>query len=443
MKLPFGCVALGAALFLSALLAAPARAWGPRDDEANRQRMMNDMRASAAAGHRASFNSLQRSNEAHDRSYGSSSGSSGRGGTGSSGGGFGAPATYQPSGPRSIVATYNFTIRRQESAIQAAARLEGEAAAGNAQSAFDLGRILYTGYGGAAHDEARARGAFCRAAALGHAPAQTQCGLMLYRGLAGAKDEAAGLGWLKKAADADDSYGQALYGLFVYGRSTRTRLDAPAPEAIAYLQKAADRGEMVAESALGTAYLFGVGVPKDEAKAFAYNGRAAAKGDRGAMNDLSTAYLYGHGVAKDPAQGLSWTRKSAELGFPPAMTVLGKMSMIGDAGAAKDEKAAAVWFRKAAEAGDPEGAALYALLLIEGRVVPKNEAAGARFARVAADGGNALGQQLTAKAYYFGWGGPKDLEESARWFKRAAAQGDKESVEALKEADIAAAAKTL
>ena len=157
---------------VSALLSVgPARA-DPASDEANRQNMMAEMRASAAANDRANFDSAQRDQANYDRAHsgssggGAASGSGGGGGSGSAG--YGSPGPRPSTGPQSIVASYSFVIHRQESPAAMISRLEQEAGAGNGLSAFNLGRIAYTGFDGEARDDAVARRWFGDAAKLGH-----------------------------------------------------------------------------------------------------------------------------------------------------------------------------------------------------------------------------------------------------------------------------------
>ena len=116
----------GAAIVALYPCAASAQ-WNAGNDEANRQAMMAQMRASAAANDRANEESQRRFNDNAARSA-SSNRSGGGGGTsgGSSGGGYTGTGSggYRDVGPRSIVKSYTFTIRRQESVAALAVRLE-------------------------------------------------------------------------------------------------------------------------------------------------------------------------------------------------------------------------------------------------------------------------------------------------------------------------------
>lgn len=406
------------------------------DDEANRQRMMADMRANAAAADRRNQDSIASSQAASAR-YAERTGSSGIGTNGGASGGSGwaAPATYQPSGPRSIVAEYNFTIRRQEAPGAALARLLQEAATGNTQSAFNAGRMLYSGYGGVARNDAAAREQFMKAAAAGHVAAQAQYGYMLHEGIGGPVNAVEGDRLLKVAADGDDSYGAANYGLNRLKQGHRTG-SADLGEAVAYLQKAADSGSVIGQATLGTlVYQQGVGATQDWAKAEQFTRLAAEQGEPLAIRELGRMYLSGRGVAKDPAQGLALLNKAATAGDGQAMGFLAQFALSGEFGS-RDVAKGAEWMRKGAEAGDPGSMANYAVLLMTGQGVTKDLSTGARWALKAAELGEVHGQTAIAKAYYFGEGVPKDMVQSASWFRKAAAQGDTEAIEAMKDEEI-------
>ena len=165
-------VAIGLIIVAVASSVVSARA-DPASDEATRQSMMADMRSSAATNDRANFESQQRqqADAARYSNSGNSGSSTASSGTSTSAGGVGTGG-YRSVGPRSVVSSYTFTVRRQESSAALASRLQTEATAGNALSAFNLGRILYTGFDGIPRNDASARHWFGEAARLGHPGAQ-------------------------------------------------------------------------------------------------------------------------------------------------------------------------------------------------------------------------------------------------------------------------------
>lgn len=390
------------------LMAAPMAAhadWNQANDEANRQRMMNDMRASDARNDRLNFESQQRATSGY-----TSSTNSGSSYSGSSDSGYAyTPYQYVPEGPHSVVATYEFTIYKQESEAETIARVRGEAEDGNAQSQFNLGRIYYTGYG-VPLDIAEARKWFCAAAKQDHPIAKSQCAGMMYNGQGGPADTTQAMAYLKESAAKGDPYGEALYGFFVIADATRAgKGDQPEPEAVAYLEKAAAQGQAVAQGALG-----------------------------------SIVYFYGtHGAVQDVPRAVGYLRQCAAQNIPMCMGMMGMMYVSGQNGVTKDQIEGVRLLKAAAAGGQADAAGVLALLMGGDAFGIRDDAAAFAYAQQAAKGGDVQGEVVLAKFYYFGQGTAKDLVQSARWFKAAAAQGNQESIDALKEDDLAEAAKQL
>ena len=113
----------------------------------------------------------------------------------------------------------------KETEQQTIARIQSEAQACDVQSQFNLGRILFTGYG-VARDDTGARRSFGAAAKQGHsqAQAQTQYGAMLYNGQGGPADRAEGLNFVRKACDQGEAYAKALQGFFSLLELNKTRV---------------------------------------------------------------------------------------------------------------------------------------------------------------------------------------------------------------------------
>ncbi len=76
------------------------------------------------------------------------------------------------------------------------------------------------------------------------------------------------------------------------------------PQAVAYAQKAADKGDTEAMALLGMFYLNGMGVPTDTTKAFAYSKQAAYAGNALGAANLAQIYAFTEGFEKDLA--LAW-----------------------------------------------------------------------------------------------------------------------------------------
>ena len=406
----WGSATASACLALLIAIGLPFSAhaeWNQAKDEANRQRMMNSMRASAAASDRRSAESLARSQQSYERNRGTvaRAPTATRPPGGSTVTGSRPPGGDADAGvTRSVGLSEEFTVYVQETEPQTIERVTREARAGSMQSQFNLGRILFAGYG-TPRDDRGARLWFGEAAKQGHVLAQAQYGSMLYNGQGGPVDLVNGLAFVRQAAAAGDAYAQALDGFFTL-QQLNGKPAADLSGAIQQLSAAAERGEMLAQATLGSVvYLYGVGAERDLTRAARYLQAAANQQDRGSMATLAQFHMTGAG------------------------------------GVPKDEARALALFRSAAELGDASAQAIYGVFLVEGRKLPQDLVQGLRLAQSSAAAGDVNGQVLLARCHYFGLGTPKNLAEAARWFRKAAEQGCQECADNLKQPDLAQATR--
>ena len=78
-------------------------------------------------------------------------------------------------------------------------------------------------------------------------------------------------------------------------------------------------------------YTTGQGVQPDNAAAALWFRKAADQGDAVAQSNLGTLYLYGRGVTQDDTEALMWFRKAADQGDAVAEFLLGNQYANGKA----------------------------------------------------------------------------------------------------------------
>ena len=83
------------------------------------------------------------------------------------------------------------------------------------------------------------------------------------------------------------------------------------------------------QSALGEAYYFGLGVPRNFRLALECYGKAAARGNASAQCSLGRMYLHGHGVPKDSNKATEWYRKASRTQGNPSLQVEQLMPGVG------------------------------------------------------------------------------------------------------------------
>jgi TPR repeat protein len=136
------------------------------------------------------------------------------------------------------------------------------------------------------------------------------------------------------------------------------------------LVKAAELGDAKSQFELATAYLQGLGIPRDVAEALKWCRKAAEQGYAEAQTGLGGKYQYGVGVSKDDAEAVKWYRKAAEQGHAEAQVSLGRMyyMTVGMQDGAETIK----WYRRAAEQGYAEAQLFLGMFYDEGRVVKQD-----------------------------------------------------------------------
>ena len=410
---------------------APRLVLAFQGDEARRQALMENARASAAAIDRRNADQAFQAGLARSAaawgSSGSPSSSSGNGsGSGSSGGRVSGGGSAASSGPQSVVATRTVRVFVGETLAQSATRLTLKAAAGNAESQYLLGRMNYIGYG-VTPNPTEARRLFVAAATQRHIEASAYAGDLLVNGVGGPADRTRGMAFLLVAATAGNPDAQALWGLKVFEAANETNDNALVPRALGMLEQAAAAGKASAQSTLGSiVYFVGVGgVAVDGVKTVKYLRQGAAQGDPICLYNLGNMLVDGHEwTGKDLREGWALLERAVQTGNGRAMAKLGVSKLNGIAGQQMDTVAGARLIRSSAQTGDTYGMFLYANMLYSGEAVAVDKPAGIRYARLAAEAGHGGAQLMMAKMNYFSDVGiPKNPAEAVRWSRLSAESG--------------------
>ena len=119
--------------------------------------------------------------------------------------------------------------------------------------------------------------------------------------------------------------------------------------ALKYATEAAEKNDKTGLTVLGSCYLNGNEVNKNDEKAFEYYIQAAAMGEEMALNQIGWMYMNGCGVEEDPSQAFFWYNESANKQSDVGMYNLACCYRDGY-GVEQDSEKAAEWYKKAAEA---------------------------------------------------------------------------------------------
>jgi uncharacterized protein len=226
--------------------------------------------------------------------------------------------------------------------------------------------------------------------------------------------------WWRKAANQGNVEAQTYLGI-LYDQGEGIAQDVT--ESVKWWRKAALQGNSHAQILLGASYQEGRGVAKDYAEAVKWYRAAANQGSAGAQLDLGDCYMKGKGVTKDYAEAANWIQKAADQGDADAQAALGMCYDEGK-GVRQDYAKAVEWYRKAAEQGHAAAEFNLGGCYENGQGVAKDYAEAFKWYRQAAQGGDAKAQYNLACCYVNGVGVVRDYVMADAWLNLSAAQGD-------------------
>jgi len=297
--------------------------------------------------------------------------------------------------------------------------LTAQASKGNAAAQYELAFRYALGIS-VAEDAGKCEEWMTKAAEGGEPRAQRRLGeLMLKKS---ERDTAAGLQWLRKAADAGDAVAAFDLGTVFDGESPRFTEDDT--QAFQWFLKAAQEGLAVAQYNAGLDYAKGKGVATDLEASRKWIEKAATQGNPFAMFTLGSIYVEEVGVPHNGEEAVRWFAKSALAGNMDAQTYLGVCYFKGD-GVPVDIQEAKDLFEGAAMAGNAWAAdqlgSLYTF------TIPDLPRAYAWISKGAA-AGYASAESDLGLLLHRGMGVTNDEVEAMKWFDLCADQGDKKGI---------------
>ncbi len=182
---------------------------------------------------------------------------------------------------------------------------------------------------------------------------------------------------------------------------------------------------------LARIYERGIGVVKDPAQARHWYERSADFGFVPALEIIGQGWLAGYAGERNPSKALASFKQAAEAGYVPAQYDLGKLYYNGDEGMAQNLPMAAAWFGAAATAGHPGALFAAGRMLDLGKGIPADQKKAAFYYKQAAVKGNRDARYALATYFYEGGIVPKDLGTARQLFEAAARQGQSDAMFSL------------
>jgi uncharacterized protein len=227
-----------------------------------------------------------------------------------------------------------------------------------------------------------------------------------------------GMTLLKKGADQNDLTCAKLWAVNTYTHAETPKEYEQARIYMAYLVEKIDADDPNLKDIylmLGSMYLDGDGVDKNEKKGVEYFKISAEKGKVEAMVILMNHFLRGSADSEpDEMEGMKWAKKAAKYGSVEATRIIG-IHYYGEG----DYKNAAAYLSLTAEEGDVQSLFLYGYMLQEGRGVKKNEKEAAKLYKMGADEDDPACMTNLAHLYANGAGMPVDYKKALAYYLQA------------------------
>ena len=233
--------------------------------------------------------------------------------------------------------------------------------------------------------------------------------------------------WLTKAADIGNVEAQSILAT-IYANTSSIHfiyVEVPKDEKKAFMwaDRAARNGGSSEWYFMGCMYANGIGVAQDDREAFNWIKMAADQGHEGAMKDLIPMYKFGYGVQQDCREAARLLMHFAEQGDAKSQYQLGVMNYKGD-GIPRDYREAAKWFIKVAGQGNTKAQYQLGVMYASGDGVPRDFKAAVKWYRKAARQGRPVRAWTNlGNHYYNGDGVPQDYKEALKWYRKAAKCG--------------------
>jgi TPR repeat protein len=192
---------------------------------------------------------------------------------------------------------------------------------------------------------------------------------------------------------------------------------------VPYLRMAAEKGSVESEWVLSTLYEFGrAGMPVDHAESFKWALRAAQRGHMIAQHNVATAYFHGTGVDQNLDQALVWYRRAAEQGFAHSEWKLGEIYFKG-LGVPANRDEALKWLKLSLAQGHVPTMLTLAEMFTNASSIPLQPQFVYDLYRAAAQGGSHYAEFEVGRFYREGYLSAPDYAQAMLWFQRAAAAG--------------------
>lgn len=284
----------------------------------------------------------------------------------------------------------------------------------DAVSNYYLGRLYLYGYGQLRNNVLAMR-YFTKSAEQNYLPSLQ---LMARYALLHDKNPEQAIVWFKKAAAAGDVNAQLfMAAAYMYGIGVSRNEDA----ATRYYIDAAKNGNAIAQFALANNFMDSRHSTNNKL-GLIWLTKSATNGNPKALTQLGSLYLSGKLVTKDEAKGVELLTKAASQNFAPAMIELGNLALLQN-----DQSKALEWYNNAAKLNEPNSYLQLAHVYLQEKSPIFDPKAGFFWTSKAAQNDIPGSKMELAQLYQKGIGVPADVNLAKQWSDQAAQEDKKKN----------------
>jgi TPR repeat protein len=257
------------------------------------------------------------------------------------------------------------------------------------EACSELAKRAYRGEG-IPRDRTRALALYRRACELHSSTGCNQAGLLTARGIGGAPNAEAAIGFFQRGCLAleggkSDADACANWGTFFQrGKGGVERNDV---RAVALFQRACDAGSATGCANLGFMAAEGRGTPKDDARAVQLYKSSCEAGSPVGCSNLGSRYDRGVGVPRSVTKAIDLFRRACDRGSASGCSNLGLKLELGE-GVKQNLEEALALYQRACDADSPLGCTNLGLLYLRGRGVSPDRTKATALLRQGCEGGD-------------------------------------------------------
>lgn len=258
---------------------------------------------------------------------------------------------------------------------------------------YNLGLCYLQGVG-TEKDFVKATELFKKSAEQGYGGGQLQLAISLLEGRGIAVDHQKAVQYLELAKKQRQPGAEEILKQLSISSANKASNKPEGLPSIEDLRSVAEKGDLITQYNLGSAYLNGWGCESNPEEGFRWWKKSAEGGFSEGQYGVACLYLEGKGTTVDNKAAVEWLKKAAEQNNAKAQRDLGAMYSAGACGLTINYSESLKWTVKAKDQGDAIAEYNLGYMYLHGKGVKKDENEGKKLIQASANQGYSYAQEI-------------------------------------------------